>query len=203
MPMTGVLSPTFSARHPEIAHTFDNLDPNRPIAIEDAYVIPHGEIGVEGGVTFNDRKQGRSRFGFQPQIIYGALPNLQVELMTNLLTESMTVAGDDKSGDLSVGVLYNFNTETVRWPAFAVRPELGFPTGVNSKGLDTEVTGVMTRAFGRWRTHLNVGYTFLGSPQNSERRVSIGWLRQSAIPSAIRAAFRTPSSPTSLPVSPM
>ncbi|HEU4503887.1 MAG TPA: transporter [Nitrospira sp.] len=147
----------------------DNLDPNRPIAIEDAYVIPKGEIGVEGGVTFNDRKEGKERFGFQPQIIYGALDNVQLEIMTGLVTEPTSVVGDDKSGDLSVGVLYNLNTETIDLPAFAVRAELGFPTGVNSKGVDTELTGVMTRSFGRWRTHVNIGYTFLGSPQGQER----------------------------------
>ncbi len=147
----------------------DNLDPNRPIAIEDAYVLPKGEIGVEGGVVFNDRKQGKSRFTFQPQIIYGAFANTQVELMTNLLTDPVTVVGDDRSGDLSVGVLYNFNTETLSLPAFAARVELGFPTGVKSKGIDTELTGVMTRSYGRWRTHLNAGYTFLGSPQGKER----------------------------------
>ena len=147
----------------------DNLDPNRPIAIEDAYVIPKGEIGVEGGVTFNDRKEGKGRFGFQPQIIYGALENLQLEIMTGLVTEPTTLSGDDKSGDLSVGVLYNLNTETIDLPAFSIRAELGFPTGVNSKGVDSELTGVMTRSFGRWRTHVNVGYTFLGSPQGQER----------------------------------
>ena len=32
----------------------DNLDPNRPIGMEDAYAIPKGEIGMEGGVRFND-----------------------------------------------------------------------------------------------------------------------------------------------------
>jgi hypothetical protein len=147
----------------------DNLDPNRPIAIEDAYVLPKGEIGIEGGVVFNDRGQEKGRIAFQPQIIYGAFANTQIELMTTTLTEPNTVAGDDKSGDLSLGVLYNFNTETSDIPAFAMRVELGFPTGVKSKGLDTEVTGVMTRSFGRWRTHLNAGYTFLGSPQGSER----------------------------------
>ena len=147
----------------------DNLDPNRPIAIEDAYVIPKGEIGVEGGVTFNDRKEGKGRFGFQPQIIYGAFENMQLEIMSGLGTEPTTVVGDDKSGDLSVGVLYNLNTETIDLPGFAVRTEVGFPTGVNSKGVDTELTGVMTRSFGRWRSHVNVGYTFLGSPQGQER----------------------------------
>ncbi len=152
-----------------LALDHDNLDPNRPIAIEDAYVIPKGEIGVEGGVTFNDRKEGKGRFGFQPQIIYGAFENMQLEIMTGLVTEPSTVSGDDKAGDLSVGVLYNLNTETIDIPAFAVRAEVGVPTGVNSKGVDTELTGVMTRSFGRWRTHVNVGYTFLGSPQAQER----------------------------------
>jgi len=147
----------------------DNLDPNRPIAIEDAFVMPHGEIGVEGGVLFNDRKQGKSRFVFQPQLIIGAFANTQLELSSNLSTDPTTVVGDDKSGDLTVGVLYELNTETLNIPAFAVRVGLGFPTGVNSKGVDAELTGVMTRSFGRWRTHLNVGYTFLGSPQGNER----------------------------------
>jgi hypothetical protein len=154
---------------PVMALDHDNLDPNRPIAIEDAYVIPKGEIGLEGGVTFNDRKEGKSRFGFQPQIIYGAFDNTQIEIMSGLLTEPGTVRGDDKSGDLSIGALYNFNAETLQVPAFAARVEVGLPTGVNSKGVDTEITGVMTRSFGRWRTHVNVGYTFLGSPQNNER----------------------------------
>jgi hypothetical protein len=154
---------------PVMALDHDNLDPNRPIAIEDAYVIPKGEIGLEGGVTFNDRKEGKSRFGFQPQIIYGAFDNTQIEIMSGLLTEPGTVRGDDKSGDLSIGALYNFNAETLQVPAFAARVEVGLPTGVNSKGVETEITGVMTRSFGRWRTHVNVGYTFLGSPQNNER----------------------------------
>ncbi|BCA53035.1 hypothetical protein W02_01750 [Nitrospira sp. KM1] len=147
----------------------DNLDPNRPIAIEDAYVIPKGEIGVEGGVTFDDRKRGKGRFGFQPQIIYGAFENTQIEIMSGIQTEPQGVTGDDKSGDLSIGALYNFNTETINIPAFAARIEIGLPTGVNSKGVDTEMTGVMTRSFGRWRTHVNAGYTILGSPQQNER----------------------------------
>ena len=154
---------------PAIALDHDNLDPNRPIAIEDAYVIPKGEIGLEGGMTFNDRRQGKGRFGFQPQLIYGAFDNTQIEIMSGLVTDPHTVQGADKSGDLNIGVLYNFNTETLQVPAFAARVEVGLPSGVNSKGVDTELTGVMSRSFGRWRTHVNVGYTFLGSPQQHER----------------------------------
>lgn len=173
-----------------IALDHDNLDPNRPIAIEDAYVIPKGEIGLEGGMTFNDRKQGKSRFGFQPQIIYGAFDNTQIEIMSGLVTEPNTVQGDDKSGDLSVGVLYNFNTETLQVPAFAARVEVGLPTGVNSKGVDTELTGVMTRSFGRWRTHVNLGYTFLGSPQHNERAGSYRLVAAVSYPLGYPMSFR-------------
>ena len=105
----------------------DNLDPNRPIAIEDAYVVPKGEIGVEGGILFSDRKQGKSRFVFQPQLIIGAFDNTQLELSSDVSTDPRSVVGDDKSGNLTVGALYNLNTETLNLPAFAVRVQLGFP----------------------------------------------------------------------------
>jgi len=147
----------------------DNLDPNRPIQMEDAYAIPQGEIGLESGVRVNDRRKGKTQFIFQPQIIYGAFRNTQIEIQSDIFTEPHTVRGSNKSGDLHLGVLYNFNTETLTLPAFAVRLEADFPTGVRSKGVDTQMTGILTRSFGRLRFHVNAGYTVLGSPQDRER----------------------------------
>ena len=154
---------------PSFALDHDNLDPNRPIGMEDAYAIPKGEIGMEGGVRFNDRREGRTRVTFQPQIIYGAFDNVQIEIQGDLMTEPNTLVGATKSGDLHLGLLYNFNTETITLPAMAVRVETDLPTGVNSKGVDTQMTGILTRSFGRLRAHLNAGYTILGSPQGQER----------------------------------
>ena len=147
----------------------DNLDPNRPIGMEDAYAIPKGEIGLEGGVRINDRRQGSTSVTFQPQIIYGAFDNAQIEIQGDLITDPNQVVGANKSGDLHLGLLYNFNTETLTLPALAVRVEADLPTGVNSKGVDTQFTGILTRSFGRLRVHLNAGYTILGSPQGQER----------------------------------
>ncbi len=65
----------------------DNLDPNRPIGMEDAYAIPKGEIGLEGGVRFNDRQEGSTSVTFQPQIIYGAFDNMQIEIQGDLITD--------------------------------------------------------------------------------------------------------------------
>lgn len=152
-----------------IALDHDNLDPNRPIAMEDAYAIPKGEIGLESGVRVNDQREGRTRAVFQPQIIYGAFDNTQIEIQSDLFTDPSSVVGANKSGDLHLGVLYNFNTETLSLPALAVRAEVDLPTGVDSRGVDTQFTGIMTRSIGRWRVHLNAGYTVLGSPQGQER----------------------------------
>lgn len=152
-----------------LALDHDNLDPNRPIGMEDAYAIPKGEIGLEGGVRVNDRRAGRTRVTFQPQIIYGAFDNTQIEIQGDLFTEPHQLVGAAKSGDLHLGLLYNFNTETIQLPAFAVRVEADLPTGVNSKGVDTQLTSILTRSFGRLRAHLNAGYTILGSPQGQER----------------------------------
>jgi len=154
---------------PVSALDHDNLDKNRPLRIEDAYPIAKGEIALEVGTQFNDRRQGRTRVAFQPQILFGAFYNTQLEVGGDLLTEPTSIGGAEKSGDLRVGALYNFNTETLSLPALAVKLELEFPTGVRSKGADGTLAGILTRTFGRWRTHLNMEYTIVGSARGAER----------------------------------
>lgn len=154
---------------PAWALDHDNLDKNRPLRIEDAYPLAKGEFGLEGGARFVDRRQGRTRFVFQPQVLYGAFYNTQLEIGGDLVTEPTSVEGAEKSGDVRVGVLYNLNTETLSLPALAVKLDLEFPTGVRSKGVDGTLAGILTRSFGRWRTHLNVEYTVVGSARGGER----------------------------------
>jgi hypothetical protein len=180
-----LVAPTFAW-----ALDHDNLDPNRPIAMEDAYAIPKGEIGLESGVRVNDRRESRTRVVFQPQIIYGAFNNTQIEIQGDLFSDPSSLVGANKSGDLHLGVLYNFNTETLSLPAFAARIELDLPTGVDSQGVDTQLTGIMTRSFGRWRAHLNAGYTFLGSPQGQERNGTYRVIAAVSYPLGYPTSFR-------------
>jgi len=147
----------------------DNLDKNRPLQIEDAYPIGKGEIALEGGAVVNDRRQGKTRFGFQPQVLYGAYYNTQFEIGGDLFTEPTSISGSEKSGDLRIGALYNFNTETLTLPALAVKLDVELPTGVRAPGVDGTVSAIVTRSFGRWRTHLNAEYTVVGSAQGNER----------------------------------
>ena len=49
--------------------------------------FPKAKSGMEGGVRFNDRQEGRTRVTFQPQIIYGAFDNTQIEIQGDLFTD--------------------------------------------------------------------------------------------------------------------
>jgi hypothetical protein len=47
--------------------------------LEDAYVIPHGEIAVEVGQAGTLQWRGSNQGMFLADILYGGCPNLQVE----------------------------------------------------------------------------------------------------------------------------
>jgi hypothetical protein len=178
------------SNQPAWALDHDNLDKNRPVQIEDAYPIAKGEIALEGGARFVDQRQGKTRFVFQLQVLYGAFYNTQLEIGGDLLTEPTTVEGAEKSEDLRLGALYNFNTETLSLPALAVKLDLEFPTGVRSKGVDGALTGILTRSFGRWRTHLNAAYTVVGSAQGRERNGFYRFVAGVSYPLGYPARFR-------------
>ena len=101
--------------------------------------------------------------------VYGLLYNTQVEIGGDVVFEGSSAAPTDRSGAATVGVLYNVNTETLALPALAVRGDVAAPSGVGSTGVDVSVGAIMTRTVGRWRTHINLGYTDAGSSAAGER----------------------------------
>ncbi|MBI3300970.1 MAG: hypothetical protein HYZ72_02675 [Deltaproteobacteria bacterium] len=147
----------------------NNLDEGRPLRLEDAYPIAYGELSVETGPRFSLNRRSADRFSFPVEILYGAYWNLHLGLGSTPATEPRTIDEPEKSGDLRTFALYNFNQETLRLPALAAKVSLNFPTGVRSRGVDTELKAMVTRSFGPTRMHLNVGYEFLGSTHNSKR----------------------------------
>jgi hypothetical protein len=147
----------------------NNLDEGRPLRLEDAYPIAYGELSTETGVGFRHNRQSPDRGVFPIEILYGAYWNLQLGIGSTLATEPRTVDEAEKSGDLRTVALYNVNQETLRIPALAAKLSVGFPTGVRSRGVDTELKGIVTRSFGRTRAHLNVGYEVIGHTGDGER----------------------------------
>lgn len=153
------------------AHAIDhkNLDEGRPTRLDDAYAITTGEIELEVGAGVNVPRHGRSRGVFPVEILYGPLPNFQIGLGSSLATDPRTIDDPDKSGDLELSALYNFNQETLMVPAFGVRLAVNLPTGVESKGVEVALKGIVTKSIDRLSLHLNAGYQFLTDREHGER----------------------------------
>ncbi|MCI0371258.1 MAG: transporter [candidate division NC10 bacterium] len=153
------------------AHALDhkNLDEGRPLRLEDAYPVASGELALEVGAGFVVERRSADRGVFAAEILYGAFPNFQVGLGTELSTDPREIDKPIKSGDLQLSGLYNFNQETLSLPALAAKLTLNFPTGVDSSGIDVELKAIGTKSFDRLSLHLNVAYAFLSGTKARER----------------------------------
>src|SRR5437764_819080 len=89
-------SPAFAIDH-------KNLDEGRPTRLDDAYAITTGEIAVETGLGVALGRRGTARGVFQIEILFGALPNLQVGVGSTLMTDPRGIDGPDKSGNIRLG----------------------------------------------------------------------------------------------------
>lgn len=144
-----------------------NLDEGRPLRLDDAYAIPAGELALEFGVGYESARHADDHVFAPIEILWGAAPNLQLSVGSTFISDPHDVDDQSKSGDLRLSALYNFNQET-SLPAFAVKGELNIPTGVDSSGVDGEITGIITKSFGNVSLHLNAGYEFLSGTDDDE-----------------------------------
>ncbi len=146
-----------------------NLDENRPLRMEDPYPIANGEWALETGLGYSVERRGDDRGFFPVEILYGAYPGLQLSVGTELFTDPRSIDDQQKSGDLRLGALYNFNQETLWTPAFGLRTTVNLPTGVRSRGADVAVKGLVAKSFGRLNFNLNGGYEFFNGTRSGER----------------------------------
>jgi hypothetical protein len=155
------------------SHAIDhgNLDGGRPLRLEDAYSIAHGEWAFETGAGYLSNRRGSDQAFFPVEVLYGAFPNFHLELGTTFFTRPREVSGPEKSGDLRLGALYNFNQETLPLPAIGIKGTVNFPTGVRSSGTDFELKGMVTKSVGRLSLHGNAAVELVGGTRGSERDV--------------------------------
>ena len=139
-----------------------NLDAGRPLRMEDPYPIAIGEVTFETGLRYANERHARDRGSLPVEILYGAYSGLQLGIGSEIFTDPRTIDGQEKSGDLHVSALYNFNQETLTLPALGIKGTLNLPTGVRSSGMDFEVKGLVTKSFNRLSLHFNPAYEFIG-----------------------------------------
>jgi hypothetical protein len=152
------------------AQFLSNLEPERPIAVEDAAPIPFRAISAGVDWTYNVRRGGLNDQGPGWSVLYGAMRSLEVGAAQRYVTRpGRNALRGIASGDLEIHALYGLLSESARWPALAARVGLIFPTGLDSRGTDLQLGALLTRSFDSLRLHGNFRWTRLGDTVPTER----------------------------------
>jgi hypothetical protein len=151
------------------AQQLSDLEPARPISIEDARPVSYREFSGSADWTYNVRNGGLNDHGPGFSLLYGALRGLELGGSVAYLTRpGRNAARGISSGDIVLHALYGLRTESEQWPALAIRAGVEFPTGLDSKGTDLHLAGLATRSFESFRMHANFLYTRLGATEPFE-----------------------------------
>jgi len=147
-----------------------NLEEGLPTEVEDAYPIAYlgRELQFQGRYERTD--DGKNQFVLDPRLEYGFARNWQARINVPFRLGSGDRTG---SGDIGLEAFYNFNTESLSTPAFAVSARADLPTGKNSHGVDTQFKFIATKTLGAGtrlqRLHLNLIYRNNAKAQATER----------------------------------
>lgn len=146
-----------------------NLDEGRPARLEDAHPIAKGELALEAGGGFaRPRGGGPDRRVYQLEALYG-LPRVQLGVGSVLFSRPRAPREGQESGDVKTSALFNLVKEAGAVPALSIKGEVYVPTGVRSEGMDYGIDGLLSKAFGAFGVHLNIGHAFTGRATGLER----------------------------------
>lgn len=140
---------------------YRNLDDDRPTPTEDAYPIERYAFEFILPYQGEHEAGGGTLHAVTPELEFGILRNVQVGLKLPLAIQSVAGSTDGGVAGLRVFSLYNVTTETLKWPALALRADAGFAVGsLAGDGVQVGLKGIATRSWGRTRIHLNGSYGF-------------------------------------------
>jgi len=148
-----------------------NLEEGLPVQIEDAYAIGFMGREIQGLTRYEHAEDGTDTVTFRPVLEWGVWRNTQVAVESDLIAGNGDRTG---SGNVAVHGLYNFNTETLTWPALAIKGGLEFPTGKSAEGVDTTIKFIATKTISKNldcldRIHLNAAWMHNDQSQEDER----------------------------------
>ena len=149
---------------------YRNLAPGRPITIEDAQPVEFRALELEFGVPrFTRERHGVWVLGFEPEFKAGIARDWQFGISSELVVAREEDDTISSFRDTQFHLLYNFNQESRRWPAFSLRPELTIRGGaLGSQHEHGALKVIMSKTLHRNRVHFNGSYTV--GPTEAEGR---------------------------------
>ena len=147
-----------------------NLEPGLPLEVEDAYPTAYLNREFQFAGRFERTAKGKNQYTLDPRLEYGFARNWQARINVPFVLGSGNQTG---SGDVGLELFYNFNTESLKLPAFALSARANLPTGRDASGVDTEFKFIATKSLGYaeklQRVHLNLTYFANANRRNEER----------------------------------
>lgn len=146
-----------------------NLDRGLPTQVEDAYPTAFRNREVQGTFRYDRTRDDKDRFELAPRLELGIAPNTQLSIDAPFYLGNAEKTG---SGNVRAEALYNFNTEGIYLPAFAAAAEAEFPSGRDSRGVDTRAEFILTKSITRTgldRIHFNAAWLHNAGARQMER----------------------------------
>ncbi|MFW6201108.1 MAG: hypothetical protein ACOC8B_00900, partial [Gemmatimonadota bacterium] len=157
-----------AARAPAAVQTHHiNLEENFPLEVEDAYPGAYGSWELELPFRYDRTRDGRNLYELVPEVAYGIVRNADISVAVPVRFGTADRTG---SGDIEVEAFYNFNTEGLVLPAFALEGAAIVPSGRDTDGVDTRLRLIATRSISNRldRLHANVQYEHNDAPLPGE-----------------------------------
>lgn len=132
-----------------------NLEEGLPTELEDAYPVAFRGREIQAVARYQQMDDGKDQMLLEPRIEFGFAPNAQARISAPFLLGN---ADKTDSGNVGLELFYNFNTEGVILPAFALAGRADFPSGREAAGIDTTVKAIATKSItkmGLDRIHVN------------------------------------------------
>jgi hypothetical protein len=139
---------------------YRNLDPGRPLAVEDAQPLEFRAMEFSWTLPRYLRSgSGLWHLSFEGEYKWGIAKNTQVGVTSELGVQRAAGRAVAGAADVQLHLLHNFNAETPRLPAIAVRPEFTIRAGgFGSQREHAALKWILTKTLGRNRLHLNGSY---------------------------------------------
>ncbi len=140
---------------------YRNLDPGRPIAVEDAQPLEFRAFEIQSGIPlFVRERRGDWFFGFESDLKWGIRKDTQIGYSSEFVVARNAGNTVVTSRDSQIHLLYNFNQETRQLPAIALRPELVIGEGgLGSQHEHGALKLIVSKTLHRNRLHFNGSYT--------------------------------------------
>jgi len=161
-PLVIALASTITLPPPASAQAdYRNLDAGRPIAVEDAQPLEFRALEFQFGIPrFSRERSGHWLYAFELEFKWGIFKDTHFGISSEFVVAHGAGRTVSSFADTQLHLLYNFNEETPRFPAIAIRPELTVPTGGFSSGdVHGSLKLIASKTFGHNRIHFNGSWT--------------------------------------------